>query len=344
MPGGGGGAPPEIGGSLPDAGATTPAGADPVTGQPLPAGQPETVTIKDGQREISVQCPDGQGHVKLTVNDGTGQPKTYDLDFSAGTGVPGQPGAEPVTPGPDGKCVIQDGSTTITAERPPGSPDQVVVTIDDGTGNPTTYTMDYRDPANPQVVDGGQVPGQPQPAFAAGPPMDPAASAASYGSGREPSGAGISGAGISGPGGAQPLAQPVGAAEPGQVTMAADGGGAFGGSPGTSGMWSAFGNLFGDSGAGQNGGGFGDTTAHQAGPAGEAGLASTTSEPSPSQQGAAGAPMMSGMGAIGGMGAGVSGGGDEQRTGSTWTLVGNLFDDAVDNVSEQISGALGHER
>lgn len=186
---------------------TSPSGTEPIV-DPRPglpedqAKDQETVTIDDGDRKISVQSPDGEGHVKVTVDDGTGKPKTYDLDFSAGTGagqptqpghalpddartetqpdgrslpgqpegradtLPGQPetlpgqeppaGAQPdpvqqVQAGPDGKAVVHDGNLTITAEHPPGAPDQIKITIDDGTGKPTTYVVDYSDPANPNA-------------------------------------------------------------------------------------------------------------------------------------------------------------------------------------------------
>ena len=125
-------------------------------GDPPPGstpGQEETVTIDDGDRSISVTSPDGQGQVKVTVDDGSGQPKTYTLDFGEGTtpgasgttagaapraaptAVPGGTQAaasgaataarrrasdQPIQPGEDGKCVIQDGDLTITAERPDG--------------------------------------------------------------------------------------------------------------------------------------------------------------------------------------------------------------------------------
>lgn len=172
---------------------TDPNAVDPTTGQDpsaqpsagpstQPGAHPETVSIKDGDREISVQSPDGQGHVKVTVDDGTG-PKSYDLDFGDGTTgtdpaadpsqtpgatgqqpgqqgpttgqTPDQPGAvddgtgqpaEQVQAGPDGKAVIHDGPVTITAEHPEGSPDQLTITVDDGTGHPQTYTVDYTDP------------------------------------------------------------------------------------------------------------------------------------------------------------------------------------------------------
>jgi uncharacterized protein YukE len=183
--GGGGGGMPEVATpptTTPAGDETDPSGEDKPedpAGQPPSttptAGQEETVTIKDGEREIAVTSPDGQGMVKVTVDDGSGQPKTYTMDFggpdAAGTpgtpgtsGQPGQPGTPgsaavapgengapptapgpdaPIEPGPDGKCVITDGELTITAERPEGQPDTVVVTVDDGSGNPTTYNLDY---------------------------------------------------------------------------------------------------------------------------------------------------------------------------------------------------------
>ncbi|PPK69582.1 hypothetical protein V5P93_006773 [Actinokineospora auranticolor] len=48
-----------------------------------------------------------------------------------------------VQAGPDGKAVIHDGDVTITAERDPGSPDTVKITVDDGTGEPVSYTVDF---------------------------------------------------------------------------------------------------------------------------------------------------------------------------------------------------------
>ncbi len=141
-----------------------PGGVPPGT-SPTTPGQEETVTIDDGDRSISVTSPDGQGQVKVTVDDGSGHPKTYTLDFGEGdtpaagaAGLPATPGQagsvgtggsgapdldEPIRPGEDGRCVVHDGDLTITAERPEGSADTVVVTVDDGTGEPTTYNLDY---------------------------------------------------------------------------------------------------------------------------------------------------------------------------------------------------------
>jgi hypothetical protein len=44
-------------------------------------------------------------------------------------------------PGPDGKIHIDDGNLRITAERPDGPNGPTVVTVDNGSGAPTTYTL-----------------------------------------------------------------------------------------------------------------------------------------------------------------------------------------------------------
>ena len=152
------------------------------------ATEPESVTITDGDRKISVQSPDGQGHVKISIDDGTGKPKTYDMDFggaSAGrlsTPANGQAAPAPsdqaidsddvehVSADDSGKAVIHDGATTITGEHPDGAPDQLKLTVDDGTGHPTTYNVDYGD----HTGSGGVQVTSPQAEFGppSGPPLD----------------------------------------------------------------------------------------------------------------------------------------------------------------------------
>jgi hypothetical protein len=129
-----------------------------------PAESADTVQITDGDRKISVTSPDGEGHVKVTVTDAAGTTKSYALDFDAASemsrpsdtgvgpqgqqvGPDGQPLVEQVPARSDGKCVIQDGEVTITAERPLFAPDSISFTIDAGTGAPTTYTVDFEDAA-----------------------------------------------------------------------------------------------------------------------------------------------------------------------------------------------------
>ncbi len=129
-----------------------------------PEQSPGTVSIKDGDRTFSVSSPDGQGQVKLTVDDGSGTTKSYPLDFNAASGMGPQPGTEGQQPEPeegveqvparsDGKCVIQDGDLTITAERPLFSPDSIAITVDDGTGSPTTYTLDFPEEAEAPTAE-----------------------------------------------------------------------------------------------------------------------------------------------------------------------------------------------
>lgn len=131
--------------------------ADPTAGitAPSAATQPETVTIADGDRQISVQSPDGQGNVKVTVDDGDGKPKTYNMDFSQGAGD--TKGAPRSTGGADDKVVIKDGDSTITAEQGDGGDGRIKITVDDGTGDPTTYNVDFSGdeaPADPQQPTG----------------------------------------------------------------------------------------------------------------------------------------------------------------------------------------------
>lgn len=57
----------------------------------------------------------------------------------SGAQAPGADGAQHITPDADGNAVIHDGSTTITAHEE--SNGQVQITVDDGSGQPTTYTI-----------------------------------------------------------------------------------------------------------------------------------------------------------------------------------------------------------
>ncbi|MFI7678829.1 hypothetical protein [Actinophytocola sp. NPDC049390] len=139
--------------------------------------QSATVEIKDGDRTIGVTSPDGDGHVRVTVDDGTGKTKTYELDFDAASGLAPQRPADSV-PGPngevsdgdapqqvpartDGKCVIQDGPLTITAERPLFSPESIQLTVDDGSGNPTAYTLDFDEEPDSAETQSGATAAEP---------------------------------------------------------------------------------------------------------------------------------------------------------------------------------------
>jgi hypothetical protein len=142
---------------------------DPVTGAPIKDAVPdrESMTVQQGANRISLEEPGQDGKMGISVDNGTGSPRDYALDFGAnddkampsadttpdhGSTGPVDPGASPGTdgappaakayqPGPDGKIHIEDGNVKITAERPNGPDGQTVVTVDDGTGEPTKYTL-----------------------------------------------------------------------------------------------------------------------------------------------------------------------------------------------------------
>jgi uncharacterized protein YukE len=316
----------------------------------------ESVTIEDGDRKITVDSPDGQGHVKVTVDDGTGKPKTYDLDFGtsptgaqpgtdpvhtlpypdgSGTGTPGQPepgpgvpGQDPSAPiqaGPDGKCVISDPPLTITAERPAGTDDKVVVTIDDGSGKPTTYTLDYAAGGNGQPI------AQPQPLRPGIPDGEarilPAVDQGVYESGPRP---------VPPPTPTEPVnvAGPIMGTDPAQGATVAQGSlqeGPATGFGGTSGGVEA---MLG--GTPEAGGYTGLSTPNASG---EAGLASAVDSTSAHPTGPSGG-MAGGMPMMGGMAAG-GGGDDYDRAGSAaWRTTGDLFDADDDYEPARFGGVL----
>lgn len=139
--------------------------AEPAPEEAVPSAG--AVTIKDGDRTIGLTDV-GAGHVTVTVTDAAGT-KTYDLDFDAASGLaksaeaPVAHGVEHVPAHTNGKCVIQNGDVTITAERPLFAPDQITLTVAEGTGAPTTYTVDFPDePAEPAPPEEGNLATSPQ--------------------------------------------------------------------------------------------------------------------------------------------------------------------------------------
>ncbi|TNC28731.1 hypothetical protein [Amycolatopsis alkalitolerans] len=125
---------------------------DPKTGEPIKdaGGEPETMKVQQGDKTIEMSEPDKDGKMDVKVGDGSGQPKDYKLDWGDGKDTSGaqsapaagQPGPDGTyKPGPDGKIHIEDGNVKITAERPQGPDGPTVVTVDDGSGHPATYTL-----------------------------------------------------------------------------------------------------------------------------------------------------------------------------------------------------------
>lgn len=318
---------------------------------PTTPGQEETVTIDDGDRSISVTSPDGQGQVTVTVDDGSGEPKTYTLDFgesggpagsqafgpegtqgAQGTEGAGGPGNQaptldgPIEPGEDGKCVIQDGELTITAERPEGSADTVTVTVDDGTGEPTTYSLDFSADGGPTATPQDQ-PGQ------AGQPGQPSEAQTLYRQLDDRLDGVISDLDQRGP------AEPAYAATTAQASLPDGGGGGGGGS--------FFANP--DGGAGGQAGSFGlpdqgqgQYTATPSTGSGEAGLASAADGGNGTGNQGGGQHAGGAMGGMPMMGGPAGTSGDQDRgAAGQWRTTGDLFDDEID---AQLRGAFGEGR
>lgn len=131
-------------------------GVAPANGDVMPAGsEPDVLTISHGDHDLSLSVPDADGIMEITLSDGAGAPKGYTLDFAeqeprhdaefARAETPGPdpfpPEDQPYRPGTDGKIHIEDGNLRITVEKPDGPHGPTVATVDDGSGDPTTYTL-----------------------------------------------------------------------------------------------------------------------------------------------------------------------------------------------------------
>jgi hypothetical protein len=283
------------------------------TGAGLPgrSGKPKEVTIKDGDRTIGVSEPDARGRSMITIDDGSGEPKTYQVDFGDGpSAMPdagqlgGDLGAELVRAGEDGKAIIHDGDTTITAERVPGAPDQMKLTIDDGTPPPSEYTVDF----NSERADA-------TPPAGLGSLPTPDSMSRAGGIDLPGAGGGLGDGGGSGSFGGSGGGGGVG------------GGGIPGGDAGGAGQQPAFGGATGA----QSPGGEHVPAAAVAGGGGPSG--------GPGQGVPAGGVGAMPMGM--GMGAGAGQGGDQTREASKWRTQGKLFDDA--DPAESFSGIVGED-
>ncbi|WP_106181975.1 WXG100 family type VII secretion target [Prauserella shujinwangii] len=416
VPGGGGGVPGGGGGSVPTPEETTPQGTNPVTGKPLEVdpetGEPypidpetgeaikdtgddrDTLTVEQGDHKLTMTEPDDQGAMEISVEDGGGELKEYQLDFGAegepprdgfgpqGSPGGGQPGGEQVyRPGPDGKIHIEDGDLTITAEQPEGPDGPTVVTVDDGQGEPTTYTLGAKDQDNaaaepPRESRAGTQPGRGEPVGASGgtgaePPTARAESGevpTGDGGGRPDGGAqtggadgGFTPAGETGPppsasvagGMTEPVGGDLSGSAAGTADMAGTPGGAAGAEatePQTAGAGGAGGHGMGGGGGLAAGGGepLDPGSASGSGTtAGGAGLGAApggTAEPmaaASAQQGAGGAGGMGMMGGMGGMGGAGAGGGGDQERSNPYRIDGGVFE--TSQASSRISGSLGDD-
>ncbi|HEY0806465.1 MAG TPA: hypothetical protein VGD84_15435, partial [Pseudonocardiaceae bacterium] len=355
-------------------------------------GTPETLTVQHGANTLTMTGPNSHGTMQLTTKDGSGQPKAYDIAFAtpptptptptaSTAAAPASPaGVQHITPGPDGKAVIHDGNTTITATEQPGG--EVKVTVDDGTGQPTTYTLGPAQPtaggqqpiptqsSGPTAVTASQPGFTPPPGAGFTPPAtagvtppspvgftDPTAAAASQPGFTDPSVAAAhtpaaDPSTLMAPTAATPQTTHLASVmSPGNVivggTVDPTGGSAFAGAfhdPS-----SAFSDALGGAAGGSHA-----AADHLVGPShhdmsGHAGVAGTDVTPigQPGQAGLASAPgsAMDQAGQPGQLGGGGQGGGDGQRGPSQWRTQGQLFDDAgVDDVVGRFSGTLDDGR
>ncbi|MFJ8811495.1 hypothetical protein [Amycolatopsis thermoflava] len=146
------------GGLAGGAGATPPPAAPvvpPAVAPVVPAAAPvpdeqDTLTVQRGDSKLEMSEPDQTGRMAIKIDNGDGPPKDYQLTW----GMP-DPATPAYTPAADGKIHIDDGPLHITAERPSGETGPTVVTIDDGTGTPTTYTLGEEPAARPTTPGAG---------------------------------------------------------------------------------------------------------------------------------------------------------------------------------------------
>ncbi|MEQ0559899.1 WXG100 family type VII secretion target [Amycolatopsis sp. NEAU-NG30] len=110
----------------------------------------DVLKVKQGDRTFEMTEPDHDGRMDIKVGDGHGDPKDFKLDWSADDP---QRTDDAHHPGPDGKIHIEDGDLKITAERPDGPDGPTVVTVDDGSGTPTTYTLGEDDKLSDALGD-----------------------------------------------------------------------------------------------------------------------------------------------------------------------------------------------
>lgn len=372
--GGGGGAPSGGGGGMPKPEdlkppeAEKPEGMNPVTGKPLErnpeTGEPypidpetgeaikdvqgdqDTMTVQHGDKEISITEPDKDGKMDITIEGEDGKAKDYKLDF----GPEGAKDGEQVyKPGPDGKIHIEDGDLKITAEQPDGPDGPTVVTVDDGKGEPHTYTLGDKEAVETYNERPSQL----------GAERDSTAKAGAEDVRSQPAGVvgGQDGGSAGGAGGSGGTAEAGGGSGGESGHSGASGGGATHpaadfGAGGGGGATSIGG---GDAG----GAGLGDTSSLQAGPqsgmaspqpgaglgsapGGEHAPAAAASSGGSAAGGAAGGGMMGG-GMMGGGGAAGGGGEDQERRSAAYRIDGGLFEDGPEQSSgmARITGALG---
>lgn len=346
------------------------------------AGDQGRLTVEHGGHTFTMTEPGEDGGMAITVGNDDGDLRDYRLDFGAdevtdessggnstddvqdgqsdfgprGSAAPDDSAVQVHRPGPDGKIHIKDGDIEIIAEQPQGPDGPTVVTIDNGEGDPVTYTF------------GDAVDGESLPEGNAGTQAAEVDGASHGGDQAVPKG--TSGGG--GPSvGSRPVDEGVAAASsappssgPGSIPMSEtvstaappvdNGGEAVFDSQGSSSATHAAAAFDGGGGGFPFAGGGGELPsdpsvdrepdAQPSSPSGaRLGTAPGGEGPSVGMSqgggmaaGAGGMGMMGGMGAMGGSG---GQGGDQERTSSAYRVDGNIFDIASNTI--RISGTIG---
>ncbi|MFI5585698.1 WXG100 family type VII secretion target [Amycolatopsis sp. NPDC051758] len=280
---------------------------------------PDTLKVKQGDKTFEMTEPDHDGKMDIKVGDGSGPLKDFKLDWSddakAGDGPQGTDDVH--CPGPDGKIHIEDGGVKITAERPDGP---TVVTVDDGSGTPTTYTLGEDDKDGPKHLLDDTLGGDDRKDVLGDTPSSPAHSLKTDDLPTHSGtldGIGAGGGGGGGHGLSAAGLDPVGAGAGAGVGVASGGG--LGEAPSLSeGVHSGVG-------------------AHQQQPV-TAGFAPSAA----GAPGATGQSMGGGMAPMGGMGGGGAGGGDQERTNRAYRIEGAVFEPMAEPTG-RIMGSLDDE-
>jgi hypothetical protein len=278
---------------------------------------PDTLKVKQGDKTFEMTEPDHDGKMDIKVGDGSGPLKDFKLDWSddakAGDGPQGTDDVH--CPGPDGKIHIEDGGVKITAERPDGPDGPTVVTVDDGSGTPTTYTLGEDDKDGPKHLLDDTLGGDDKKDVLGDTPSSPAHSVKTD---DLPTHSGtLDGIGAGGGGGGGHELSAAGLGAGAGVGVAAGGG--LGEAPSLSeGIHSGVG-------------------ANQQQPV-TAGFAPSAA----GAPGASGQSMGGGMAPMGGMGGGGAGGGDQERTNRAYRIEGAVFEPMAEPTG-RIMGSLDDE-
>lgn len=280
----------------------------------------DVLKVKQGDKTFEMSEPDQDGKMEIKVGDGSEPAKDFKLDWpedgdKTESGPQrtedGKPSADGTyRPDPDGKIHIQDGDLKITAERPDGPDGPTVVTVDDGTGKPTTYTLGEEDSSGEKPSHKlGDTPVSPTHEGKPAPHDTPSAHRGTLDDPTAHSGSGPTPQGGGGHGAAVPA-------------------GFDGATSGPSGLGEAPGGGVSTGAEAQR--------LQAAVPAEFAPSATTAGAPTGQQMGGGMSPMMGGMGAGG---AGGAGGGDQERSNPAYRIDGGVFEPLAE-LTGRITGSL----